>query len=349
MILFLGVITSYEDYKFGKIRNKWVISALLYSIVLNSFFLATGNIGWADIGQIAINSLTVLVIAFAIWQLNLWSAGDAKLFFSFSMLVPLEAYKVNDFGFFSSGSILLNTLVFAFMVFLISSLRGFRLINTKNELKKISLENIVRMFLVIFSLSWMLKTAFLLFNLELPKLFFLLIPLSLLLYNKISDKKLITGLVILSILRLAFDKEILSLSFWYKMSYAFLVIFTINLVSASFLLNTFLKNVRIKDLKQGMIPAELIYKRGKTFRKIKINVLSGANKRKGWQTLFYYKPEGLSNSDLSSIRRFKYPFKSILIQKTVSFAIFIFAGVLLTIVFQGNMVLTLINFLKTFF
>ena len=27
MILFLGIVTSYEDIKFGKIRNKWVISA----------------------------------------------------------------------------------------------------------------------------------------------------------------------------------------------------------------------------------------------------------------------------------------------------------------------------------
>ena len=35
MILLLGIVTSYEDIKFGKIRNKWIILALAYSIAAN--------------------------------------------------------------------------------------------------------------------------------------------------------------------------------------------------------------------------------------------------------------------------------------------------------------------------
>jgi hypothetical protein len=35
MILFLGIITSYEDIRYGKIKNKWIIAALSYAIVVN--------------------------------------------------------------------------------------------------------------------------------------------------------------------------------------------------------------------------------------------------------------------------------------------------------------------------
>ena len=34
-IIALGVITSYEDLKYGKIKNKYVISSLIYSLIVN--------------------------------------------------------------------------------------------------------------------------------------------------------------------------------------------------------------------------------------------------------------------------------------------------------------------------
>ena len=33
-ILFLGATTSYEDIKHGKIRNKWIISAIVYAAIV---------------------------------------------------------------------------------------------------------------------------------------------------------------------------------------------------------------------------------------------------------------------------------------------------------------------------
>lgn len=32
MVLFLGIITSYEDIHSGKIRNKWIIAGFVYVI-----------------------------------------------------------------------------------------------------------------------------------------------------------------------------------------------------------------------------------------------------------------------------------------------------------------------------
>ena len=33
VIIILGIVTSYQDIKFGKIKNKWISLALIYSFM----------------------------------------------------------------------------------------------------------------------------------------------------------------------------------------------------------------------------------------------------------------------------------------------------------------------------
>ena len=35
MIIFIGAVTTYEDIKTGKIRNKWVVIGLIYALLVN--------------------------------------------------------------------------------------------------------------------------------------------------------------------------------------------------------------------------------------------------------------------------------------------------------------------------
>ena len=77
MILFLGIITSYEDIKYGKIRNKWIIPAVIYAIVVNFllffiyFFFVKGQmprIGY--LVELFISVVISLVLGFVLWLVH---------------------------------------------------------------------------------------------------------------------------------------------------------------------------------------------------------------------------------------------------------------------------------------
>ncbi len=100
LILFLGIITSYEDVRYGKIRNKWLFLALLGLFVYyvlnfsfpsqfhpyNYYLLALANLGGA------------FAFGLVLWLLRFWSAADAKLYIVFvALFSPLV---VSRDGFF---------------------------------------------------------------------------------------------------------------------------------------------------------------------------------------------------------------------------------------------------------
>jgi len=82
-ILFLGIITSYEDIKSGKIRNKWIMSALIYAVLVNVvlvlFYPSKNGIHLPYLIELTTNSLFSVVLGFGLWYLGIWTAGDGKL------------------------------------------------------------------------------------------------------------------------------------------------------------------------------------------------------------------------------------------------------------------------------
>src|SRR3989338_1553353 len=119
MILLLGIVTSYEDIKIGKIRNKWIILALAYSIAANIALFSLKYYDADYLTKFLINSLLSLAVGFLIWHLNLWSAADAKLFFAFTALMPI--YKPYSYFFFisflSNAFIPISIVFFMYMLF----------------------------------------------------------------------------------------------------------------------------------------------------------------------------------------------------------------------------------------
>ncbi|MBU2579511.1 prepilin peptidase [Patescibacteria group bacterium] len=136
-LFLIGVITSYQDFKEGKIKNKWIVSGLIYGVAI-LIVLAIWNliaepvmvfyytnikheavdaswqiitIRWDYFGKVFLNCAIALIIGYALWYFNLWSAGDAKLFFVFSLLLPLKYYQDAAFPYFPSLSLLINTFI----------------------------------------------------------------------------------------------------------------------------------------------------------------------------------------------------------------------------------------------
>lgn len=114
---FISIVAAYTDIKYGKIFNKLIVVGLVYGTGLilaltlyNSIFLhQAGN--YTYLGQVCLNTLCALITGYYLWNKNLWSAGDAKLFMVYALLLPLKFYSASYIKFFPALNLLINLFV----------------------------------------------------------------------------------------------------------------------------------------------------------------------------------------------------------------------------------------------
>ena len=174
-ILALGIITSYDDIKIGKIKNKYIILAITYSfvvyivLILNYYFSGT-MISHTYLIHLATNFLFAIIVGFLVWWMGIWTTGDGKLFIAYSILVPLTAYSNSYILYFPSTVLLIN----AFLPFLFYSVVKLLFSTTAKEkikaLKELNLKNIIGLMISLFSLSWLSQIIF--SFLKIPSSFF---------------------------------------------------------------------------------------------------------------------------------------------------------------------------------
>lgn len=122
--------TSLSDLREGKIRNAWIIGGLAWAaavygaltlsrfagseltepLVLNTLF---GGSWLRLLFLTGLNSLFALVCGFLLFHFELWSAGDAKLFFVLTLLLPLKYYFRHYIPVFPAFNLFLNTIAVA--------------------------------------------------------------------------------------------------------------------------------------------------------------------------------------------------------------------------------------------
>ena len=113
--------------------------------------------------------------------------------------------------------------------------------------------------------------------------------------------------------------------------------------------NEFFSNtVEIKDLKEGMIPSELVYMDREGYKKMRLDA----------RGFYFMVKEGikpitsikrLSRQDIENLKKLHRERKissDFIVQEIIPFALFMFLGILLTIIFQGNFVVALITLLR---
>ena len=164
VIIVFGAIISYEDLMKKRIRNKYLLYAITYSIVLNIIYvLLEGSLPYLK--AFFINALFSLFVGFLLWYVHLWTAGDGKLFFTYALLVPLTTYSTQSTTFFPSYTILLNTFVPLFFVFLINIfikskkeelVRAFRFMTNPYT--------VVQITIILFGFVWLLSFPLSLLN-----------------------------------------------------------------------------------------------------------------------------------------------------------------------------------------
>ncbi|OGS12481.1 MAG: hypothetical protein A2285_06010 [Elusimicrobia bacterium RIFOXYA12_FULL_57_11] len=122
--------TSFSDLREGKIRNIWIMSGLAWAgavyLALSLFrlyfpelteplvFNTLYNGSWGRLLLLtALNALCALTCGFLLFHFNLWSAGDAKLFFVLTLLLPLKYYFRHYIPVFPGFNLFLNTITVA--------------------------------------------------------------------------------------------------------------------------------------------------------------------------------------------------------------------------------------------
>lgn len=125
-LFLIGLITSYQDFRYGKIKNKWIILGLVWGLgIYILFFIWSLLVPYLSqifseqftyilpsyLLKVFINSVIALIVGYLLWYFNAWSAGDAKLFFIFSLLLPLKYYWKSALPYFPSFALLINTFI----------------------------------------------------------------------------------------------------------------------------------------------------------------------------------------------------------------------------------------------
>jgi hypothetical protein len=191
-IIALGIITTFEDIRDGRIRNIWILLAVSYSaaihIILEVFDL---------------DYLLSLALSFgagyALWRADLWSAGDAKLFVAFTSLLPAGSY-LGISELIPSLTLLVNTFLPVSVALLVMGIRNWR--------KRLSFSPLgfIEMLCAIAALSWPL-------GLLAPFLGYGWQPLAALIYLATRDIIRKEYLIVMAVSRLALDPSIWSLGY----------------------------------------------------------------------------------------------------------------------------------------
>jgi len=125
-IALLGAIVTYEDLRYGKIRNRLLLISLCVGVAWNAWLVVEARLGWNDfvpaeqafayLRAVGLDVLVSLLLGFVMWLLRLWAAGDAKLFAVLTLLLPLRFYRHNLLAYFPSFVLFFNTFIVFFLL-----------------------------------------------------------------------------------------------------------------------------------------------------------------------------------------------------------------------------------------
>ena len=377
-ILYLGIISCYTDIRFGKIKNRDIFLGVGYAVLayfgIFIFQFMNGQFSYFEVFEVFTNAAFAITVAFGLWYLKLWSAGDGKLFFAFAMLVPFVVYQKTYYQWVPSLNILFNAFIVGFALAVILILKDARLLDYRRMIHSFLHDFFkpARFFDMVFSLFavfWLI--SILLQFLGMANFFLVRYLLTILLMSFLprifagisQDKKgarkyriYIMGMITLA--RFIIDDSIYSLGFLLDFLLLVLVwklfrgIFRHGVQSLG--KDLFSKEVLVKDLKPNMILSDNIVKSKKIGKKeadelkkegIEIVRKGGADYLLGnveGKCLINAESEGLEERHIKLIR--KIGFKKVKISTTIPFAPLIFSAVLLTLLIKGN-ILILIHFL----
>jgi hypothetical protein len=341
-IIIFGAITSYTDIKFGKIKNITILIMLFSGLVINIFFTKS-LINFFN--QSVLNIVLSLIFGFLLYFSNIWSEGDAKLFFGYAFLIPVTVYKYGYIQYFQSLVVLINTFVPASFFYLLSSFFQIKFDLFKKHVRKsVTISSFLDVSLFLFSFSYIFQivSSYLQITLDIfsqTLILFFLIELS----RLIKKRYFYAICVLLSIVRILFSfHSIINLVFIKNFVIMISVFQGLRALLLFLVEFSFTESININNLKAGMTLGERIVKSGINYTKkhetfINISDILSSTKNQLLDEINLK----LTEDDVKKIQKLninkKLSFKEIKIVKNIPFAPFLFIGVIVTYLMEGSL------------
>ncbi|MFT4303228.1 MAG: A24 family peptidase C-terminal domain-containing protein [Candidatus Woesearchaeota archaeon] len=348
IIILLGLITSYEDLFFGKIRNRDLMIAFFFGliiylyIILNQILYQEAYISITLIIYILINLFIALMLGFFLWIIKFWSPGDAKLYAIYAFILPPITLNPAFNWFY----ILFNSFIPFLTYGMIITIRENLSYKTLDEIhKKLNWKNIFETAINVFVITWLASELISLININ-NNIVSIMIVSGILYY---IVRRFIIGIffdlakknneiifwiigIILSSLRIIIEgRTILNFGFIIHFMLYYIIIATLRNHITSETKTLYNKKVHILNLKQGMVISDIIIKNEDTYEiDEKEKIFSKINSEFG--------PE-LDNEKIKEMiklyKKGKFKFNKLNVQKTIPFAPLMFAGIILTLIANG--------------
>lgn len=156
LIFVTGALSIYTDIRERKIRNIHLAIICFFAFIVYFFSFLSGSLKITP--AIILNPLLALIIGFVLYVSDLWRPGDAKLFFTYCLLLPNNLYYLMVP--LSCFVLLINIFLTSFV--LISLLYIVGIINSKSLIIKkfISLQALFYLgqtVLITLCLSWVIQ------------------------------------------------------------------------------------------------------------------------------------------------------------------------------------------------
>jgi len=391
MVFFIGVITSYEDFKYGLIRNKWIKLGICWGLfILSALFiwnfvaLSVTNFYYFKVLDLPVDSpapvFTVhlsffwgtiinvslaTLVSFAMWRFGVWAAGDAKLFIVYSLLIPISNYWKSFLPLFPSLALLINIFIIILFYVLLRScylclfsmyyslITKTRSVNTEKRIhiqlknfifsKVKSLKGMGAMFLVVFLIILFFAVfqpliqryiEFDIFYLQI--IIFALIIIFSDLFSKVLKNKIF--IKIITILLVLIGGYSLVINFSYTLfaiinSFVAMVVFMFIFSFFQGIMNFYIDKTAIRSVNVNNLTQNIV------LTKEQLNSLKNVN-------LGEISPRGLNKEQLGKIKEtmLRNNIKEVKAYKFMPFAIWMFVGVVLTLLLNGSS----LNFIKNF-
>lgn len=314
----LGILSSVSDIRFGKIRNWYIYPIFFIAVIIQFVFFFS----W----QYMANLGASIFFGYLLWDFGIWTAGDGKLFSVYSAVLPLYIY--GNVGLFPSLFLLVMAVVPIFLfwsVFLIFKIKLRQLFLTSRRIFAPS--SLFKLLFSVIVFSLVSRMIFSFFDFEIGyfgRLFLLLFFVSL--FEKLPRKIYVASVGCILFLSLFFLDGFI----FYDVSLFFMVflIFRVFILEVGF--DSLTYSVSPKDLKVGMVLADVYYREKNKVRVRKglfFSFFSYIRDKKN-PRLLDSKAEGLSKADIKKIRALPNSSNAnVRIHKTMPFAPFLFAGV----------------------
>ena len=277
--VFIGIATSYEDWKTGKIRNVWTLTAIIYSIaffsVSSAFLWYNGILNASYLYAFSVNAIVSLAFSFAFWLGGFWSEGDAKLFLAYALLLPTALYSWFYIPVFPSSVLILTSFIPLFVFLVSKNIERFhlRLSELSDYLRP---WRILSSFMIFAGISLISETLASSAGISMNffTVFILLFTVFMLLnqFDKIYTIIFSGSLIMLKILYSPADMLTFAFHARFVLFYFMIMILGSFITSSSF--EIFTEKQRPKNLREGMIPAEFFVRAEQEIKTKKIDFRS---------------------------------------------------------------------------